>query len=772
MEKNVVKPGNVFNASAPEAGWSLRAPRFQVQHNKHFESIFAIGSGYLNMRAALPEGLANDPQNVTYMRMPGNVTLEKFQPAKSKWGTYVPGFTDRHPLLNEEMVNLPFPLGCVIEANGERLDMERSTVRAFTYWLDLRDGVVHRTFEWQLARGVVLRVGIHMYAHLAQCHVAWQQFVMEAVRGAATVRLTPFLDGDVRTNGYDHWQTCTPAGTPNGAMSMQVRTHGGKDAVVLARLTGLPRWQVRTAARAVHLSATARVTAGAPLVCTKHIAIATALDGPQPSRIAQEALAKALRAGDAPLHLEQRLAWAALWSRMDVQIDGDAATQLALRAALYHLVRANPRTPHAGIDPKMNCGDAYWGRIFWDTEMFVAPFFVYALPALARPLFEFRHVTLAGARRRAAAEGYCGARYPWESDMQGNENCPSFQYGDHEVHISSDVALGQWHYVCATGDMPYLAAHAAEIIIEVARYWVTRVEYLPGSPHAHILCVMGPDEYMHAADDNAYTNYLAREVLDVAAEIVSNVRGKADVAGVVKKLRVTPAEARAWRTLAKKILVPYDAKRKLYLQSTDFENKAPIDFKKFWRDRTKLFGTQVSQERLYRVRALKQADVLMLMQLFRTRFTDEQVRAALDFYEPCTTHDSSLSVSTHAMIAARLGDQRKAWDYFKRARAMDFMPGAFTAAEGIHAANAGALWQCVMFGFLGLQPAYLTETLTLTPRMPAAWRAVRCSMMWHGTRVALTVCKSYVEVTPDRALHVCINGVAKRCPAGTATRFG
>jgi kojibiose phosphorylase len=771
MKHGDARHARVFDAATPQAGWALQAAPWRVQHNKHFEALFTLGSGYLNVRASLPEGLGADPQNVTYMRMPGNVTLEKFRPSKSKWGTYVPGFTDRHPLLNDQMVNLPSPLGCVIEANGERLDLECSSVRALTYWLDLHDGVVHRTFEWQLKRGVVLRVGMHMYAHLPRRHVLWQQIVIEAVRGSATVRVMPFLDADVRTNGYDHWQRCAVGGTSRGAMRVHVRTHGGKDAAVLAHVTGLPRWQVRTSARAVRLSGSARVTAATPLVCTRYVAVATAHDGAQPQQRAQRALAAAVRAGDTALYAEHSTLWAALWTRMDVQLDGDSLTQQALRGALYHLVRANPRTPHAGIDPKMNGGDAYWGRIFWDTEMFVAPFFLYALPELAQPLFAFRHVTLAGARRRAQAEGYRGARYPWESDMHGNENCPSFQYGDHEVHISSDVALGQWHYVCAANDRKYLADRAAEIIIEVARYWVTRVGHLPGSPHAHILCVMGPDEYMHAANDNAYTNYLAREVLAVAAEIVSDARGNAALAAVMKKLRVAPAEARTWCALAKKILVPYDAKRKLYLQSTDFERKAPIDFKKFWRDRTKLFGTQVSQERLYRVRALKQADVLLLMQLFCTRFTDEQVRAALAFYEPCTTHDSSLSVSNHAMIAARLGDLRKAWDYFKRARAMDFMPATFTAAEGIHAANAGALWQCVMFGFLGLQPAYLTPTLTLTPHLPAAWRAVCCSVTWRGTRVALLVCKTSVVVTPERALRVCVNGISKRCPTGSATMF-
>jgi kojibiose phosphorylase len=271
---------------------------------------------------------------------------------------------------------------------------------------------------------------------------------------------------------------------------------------------------------------------------------------------------------------------------------------------------------------------------------------------------------------------------------------------------------------------------------------------------------------MHAANDNAYTNYLARWVLSLAEQLATRARRDRRLAAVMRRVRVTAAEVRIWRRLARIILVPYDPARNLVLQSRDFEDKAPIDFATYWRDRRKLFGMQVSQERLYRSRALKQADVLMLMQLFRTHFTDAQIQTAMAYYEPYTTHDSSLSTSTHAIVAARLGDIRKAWDYFTRARGIDFAPRSTGAAEGVHAANAGALWQCVVIGFLGLTPAYLDETFSLAPLLPRHWRGVHATLHWRGARIRVEARPFATTITANTALRARVYDRVVRCRPG------
>lgn len=759
----------LFADVVPERGWALVWDHFDVTRNRHYEALFTMGGGLLNVRASLPEGLADDPQNVTFLRTPANVTVETFRASKSKWGTYVPGFMDRHPLLNEQMVNLPFPLGLRVSADGEKLDMEHSTITDFRYWLDVRDGSVHRQMRWRTTKGNELQVQFHMYVHLPSQLLIWQCVDVTVLRGTVRVELAPFVDSDVRTNGYDHFVRRATWSDARGEYGATVWLHDGREASVWAIVSGAQRWRTERRERFAGLSAARHLRAGEQWRVTKYVAVVTSVDATDTRRSARLAVKRAQRAGDAACYAEHRALWDWLWARGDVRIEGDEETQLALRASLYHLLRAHPRHPRAAIDAKANGGDAYWGRIHWDNEMFIAPFFIYCVPEWARSLLEYRCVTLPGARKNAARLGYAGARYAWESGTTGIEECPSFQYADHEVHISSDVVLGLWHYLCATRDDAFLHERAAEVIFEVARYWASRIDHLPGSSHAHILCVMGPDEYAHAAHDNAYTNFTAGYALTIAAHLYATRARIPALQELVRQKGITANEARLWQKLANSLFIPHLPEQRLILQSADFLEKAPLDFARWWTDRRKPLGCFVPQERLYRSRALKQADVLMMMHLFPQDFTDELVAQAWKFYEPITTHDSSLSYATHAIIASRLGLRARAWEYFTAARDMDVGAGR-DASEGVHAANAGALWQCVTFGFLGMIPAYQSDVLTLTPRLPKHWRACEVYLKWQGVGVRLRVTQKSVELTPEAALTVRVNGKLVECAEGVTTR--
>ena len=786
--------------------------RFSVKRNRHFESLFTIGSGLLNVRASLPEGLGDDPQNLTYTRRPTNVTVERFAQRKSCWGTFVPGFAEQHPLLNEQTINLPFPLGLIVAADGERLDMQRSKVSRFWRWIDLRYGCLHRTLRWHTSSGAEIDVGFHSYVHMtrreavAQClTVGVVQEGKSGARGRGVrIEVTPFLDGDVRTNGFDHFQACRAScSARSGTMALEVTTLEERVAAVASAVRGgvlggggdsnaLTTWSGTKGARHVELTAAVRLRAGERLVVDKVGAVVTSLDDKAPRARAEELACSTLSVGAPALFEQHRRTWEAIWRRADVEVRGDEAAALALRFSVYHLLRAHPRHARAAICAKANGGDAYWGRIHWDNEIFIAPFFIYALPEWAHPLLEYRCRLLAGARRRARSLGYPGAMFPWESGTAGDEQCPSSQYADHEVHVSSDVVLGLWHYVCATGDDVFLHKHAAAVVFEVARFWAARVDRLPGSRYAHILCVMGPDEYTHAADDNAYTNHLARVTLALAADLhgraatsgastptpaptttttTSTTTADPKLAGVVRRLGITNAEARRWRKIAEEMFMPYDDGLGLLLQSADFERLAPLDFDAVWRDRRQPLGRFVAQERLYRSRALKQADALLLMQLFPDCFTREDMARAYRYYEPCTTHDSSLSPTTHCILAALLGMAEKALHYFEQVCRCDLAPQGAPAAAGIHAANAGGLWQCVVFGFLGLEPAYLGDELNLAPRLPSHWTGCRIRVEWRGVPVTIDARRDRIEVAPEGRLPVRVNGVRRWCAAGKTSTF-
>jgi kojibiose phosphorylase len=509
-----------------------------------------------------------------------------------------------------------------------------------------------------------------------------------------------------------------------------------------ALLTGIPAPRVTCGAREGRINGTIHLTTGKPLVVEKRSAVATSRDlVPRPPlavlRETADLTFEALRS-------EHVAIWQDRWERSDVVIEGDDRTQLALRASLYHLLRCHvPGDDRVTIDAKGYAGDAYFGRFFWDTEMYLLPFYLYTDPERARTFCDFRIRTLDGARANARRYGYRGARYGWESDTWGIDGCPNWQYGDHEVHVTADVVYGMVHYARAAAPN-YLKTRAAETIVETARYWLNRIDRQPdGTPV--LLGVMGPNEYTPISSNNAYTNTLVSFALRTAAEVGPQGGASAD-------------ECRLFHEVADGLPIP--RRGDLVLQCDGFDQLAEPRFEELWKDRTTGFANQVSQERLYRTKCLKQADTLMLMALFPAMFSDAECRAAWDYYLPLTTHDSSLSVGMHALMALRLELDKDAWAFFQQGLYKDVDVAHGGAAEGIHIAGCGCNWMIVVHGFAGLKTALDSETLCLQPRLPRALQRIAFPMIWKGTPIHVDLTHSRCAITNRgrTAISLEING--------------
>lgn len=711
-------------------GWTIAEQAFRIEHLKAYEGLFTLGSGYLHIRGSLEEHISGAPQNVTYTRLPANVTSEKFLETKSKWGTYVPGIFGRHPLLNNEMINLPFFLGITPIADGERLDLESSRIEDYRRVLHLRTATLTRTFVWRTESGKGIEVEFSRFVDAVRPHLCIQR-----------LRLTPDadlglsiragIDADVRTNGYDHFTEVhlSPAGKVG--IDCLVKTDAGDTVRTLTRHIATADWRYESTDRTAVLVADVSLSAGRPFIVEKRTAVTTSHDLEPVD--AEDLLTSVQALGYDDLRMEHAAAWEQRWRTCDVEIGGDESSQLAMRASLFHLLRAHVTGDcRVAIDAKGYAGEAYWGRFFWDTEMFLLPFFLYTDPARARTLADFRVQSLDGARQNAAKYGYPGARYGWESDAEGDDCCPNWQYADHEVHVTADVAYGLAHYAHATGDDGYLQGPAAEVLVETARYWMARLDQREGDEYLSLLGVMGPDEYTPISSNNAFTNAMAGVALFLAS-----CYGRAGGA--------TAEECEAFAAAADALPEPRSEDGKLVLQCEEFESLAEPRFDEFWKDRSKSFASQVSQERLYRGKCLKQADVLMLMMLFPDNYTDEEVRTAWDYYLPYTTHDSSLSAGAHAIVAARLGMMDEAWRFWRMGQGIDLDIEHGGAAEGIHIANAGAMWQMAVFGFAGMRTAMGTQAeicpLTFKPRLPKAWSRLAFPVVWKGI-------PAHVEITP------------------------
>ncbi len=695
---------------------------FEVARAKNYEGLFTQGSGYLHIRGSFEEGLADAPQNQTYLRRPANVTAEQFPQMRVKWGTFVPGIYGNHPLMGKELANLPYFLDLTPSIDGEQLDIERSQIEEYRRTLSFYDAMLTRTFRWVTLSGAVVSVHFERFVSAARPHLCVQRLTLVSDR-EARLDLRAGIDSDVRTSGYDHFARVAFRHEASDSVQCDVTLDSG-DEVSERMCVLLPEadWSYRVDGRSASLAASFNLSAGQSLTIEKRTAVITSFDE-------QELDLSDLLAPDADydtLCREHTALWRDRWNRCDVIVEGDDQSQMALRLSLYHLLRAHPNDSRLAVDPKAYAGDAYRGLYFWDTEMYLLPFFLYTDPARARMLTDFRIRTLAGARKNAAEYGYSGARYPWEGDALGMDQCPNWQYRDHEVHVSADVVYGLAHYARAAADTEYLLSEARDVLRETARYWLERVDWRHGDGYPSLLGVMGPDEYMPISGNNAYTNRMVSLALTFAAEVEADEQLHQRYAEIARSL---PILRRA------------DG---LVLQCEEFERLADMDFDSLWPDRSQPLAAQVSQERLYRSKCLKQADVLLLMMLFPHEFTDDEVMQAWEYYLPYTTHDSSLSPGVHALIALRLGLIDWAVGLWRQSCNLDLSGGA---EEGIHIAAAGINWQIAVLGFGGVQTAMNTDTLTLAPHLPPTWTRLAFSVTWRGQSAWVDIRPAQVSIT-------------------------
>ena len=492
--------------------------------------------------------------------------------------------------------------------------------------------------------------------------------------------------------------------------------------------------------------------------------VAVDRDGP-----AHDGLTRAEAQGPAELLARHRRAWRERWLDADVVVDGDAQAQRDLRFALYHLMIAgDPESDRASIGARSLSGPGYRGHVFWDTEIFLVPFFIWTHPATARALLAYRHRTLPAARAKAARLGYQGALYAWESADTGEETTPEFVWlpdgtrltiltGVQEHHIAADVAWAVWQYWQVTGDDGFVEDMGAEIVVETARFWASRV-VVGDDGCLHIREAIGPDEYHEGIDDNAYTNAMARWNVRAAGELSDRYPE------VAARLGVTGAERERWLDVAGRLAVLFDPETKLYEQFEGFfalENVRSVDLA----PRPFTGEMVVGVDRLRHTQVVKQADVLMLGVLLPDE-VDPHVQAVnYRYYEPRTSHGSSLSPAMHALVAARVGELDDAVAYFELAGGVDLDNRMGNAADGVHIATMGGLWQAAVFGFGGVRAD--GDAVRIDPRLPPAWNGLAFPIRWRGSRISVEVRAGVMELDlQDPALVAVGSGPPASLDAG------
>ena len=693
-------PADLPTAPTADPEWVLVEEGFVLAREHEVESLFAIGNGYVGSRASLSEGT---PLSTPATFVAGVFGLETGS---------VPG-----------LARLADWTRLSVAVEGQPLRLDQGHCLEHRRILDLRQGMLWREWRHRDAGGRVTRLRELRLASLADRHLLLQ-----------SVTLTP----------EDYGGKVSIDATPTGSLT-QLTNAGTK--VIMAVRTRLldPSGRSSVSTELPNHPLDLEIARGETYRFDRVVALHTSRDTDEPLATARQRVDDAIK-DVAGIVAQHRDAWLTRWKASDLRIEGDPEAHRALRFAIYHLSSAaNPEDERVSIGARGLSGTAYKGHVFWDTDIFMLPFFNFTYPEAARALLMYRFHTLAGARAKAARSGYRGALYAWESADTGEEVTPPFVVapngeiiriltGEQEQHISADVAFGAWKYWEATGDEHFLVNAGAEILIETARFWASRVAREEDG-RFHIRGVIGPDEYHEAVDDDAYTNGMAQWNLEIADEVARLLaeRWPAQWRALSRRLGLEPEEPRQWLHVARNLYTGFDEKTGLYEQFQGYFGLEEIDLTTF-APRSAPLDLLLGRERIQQSKIIKQPDVVMLVHLLWERFPPDVRRVNFEYYEPRCGHGSSLSPAIHALVAARLGKVLLAQRYFRQAAEID-LANKGNAAGGVHAAAMGGLWQAAVFGFAGL---HLTEKgPEHRPNLPPSWRSISMVFRWRGRRQEL-----------------------------------
>jgi alpha,alpha-trehalose phosphorylase len=490
------------------------------------------------------------------------------------------------------------------------------------------------------------------------------------------------------------------------------------------------------------LTVSVDVSPGRPLRLVKFLAYGWSGERSVPALRDQVggALSEAQHRGWDRLLAEQRAYLDAFWEHADVELDGDAELQQAIRFALFHALQAGARAERRAIAAKGLTGAGYDGHAFWDTETFVLQLLTYTAPQAACDALRWRHSTLDLARARAQQLGLRGAAFPWRT-IRGQECSGYWPAGTAAFHVNADIADAVIRYQGATEDPQFEIEVGTELLVETARLWRS-LGHHDAAGHFRIDGVTGPDEYTAIHDNNIYTNLMAQQNLRAAADAVARH------SEVATRLGVDPEEAASWRDAAETIVVPYDWERRVHAQADGFTQHDRWSFEHTLPDQYPLL-LHFPYFDLYRKQVVKQADLVLAMHLCGDAFDAEQKARNFAYYEAVTVRDSSLSACTQAVLAAEVGHLELAYDYLAEAALLDLDDLDHNTRDGLHIASLAGAWIAAVAGFGGLRDH--AGTLSFAPRLPQALGRLKFGISYRGRRLQ-------VEIRHDRARYTLTEG--------------
>lgn len=753
----------IYNAGkGAEENWIIREAVFDGRFLGKCEAIFCQGNGYLGVRHALEEPYTGETRD---MFVTG--TFDKFHEGEV---TELPNFPDLTKI--------------ELWINGRAFSLEQGKLHSYYRDMHLKNGEVVREVEWEDREGCRLRFRFSRMVSMADEHVVAAKVELEPLSGDIDLKIVSGIDGTVSNSGAQHFCEGEKRLYDYQYMEMISET---VESGVTAGLYTAHRIYTETgeadcsllpiiSRRQIKLSARTKVRRGERLTVEKLSAVYTSRDlayaqleekETVTGRIkedGQQKIRELMAAGYDVLKEESEKAWKAIWEREDVRIASkDPFDQLAVRFAIYHLnIMVKRDDSRVGIGAKALTGEGYKGHSFWDTEVFILPYFLLTEPGTARTLLEFRYKNLYGARQKAKEYGYEGAMYPWEAAwITDGEVTPIWgpadvvtgkpmQYltGMIEQHISADVAFAVWQYYMATGDRDFMERFGYEMILDTAKFWASRIEWKADRERYEITNVIGPDEYKEHVNNNAYTNYLAYYNMKLAADIITAL--KTENPALFERLNglleLDRLEEKLGERMPKLYLPQPEGEEGIIQQFEGYFDLEYLDLTKYKASSQVLtIYNDFSPEQINRYQVSKQGDLVVLFYLLEDLFDERIKRNNYLYYEERTLHDSSLSKCTHGVVANDLGMSEEAYRFYRGACRVDLGQEMTSSDAGIHSAAMGGIWQVAVLGFGGVRVC--GGQLRIHPAIPREWDSLEFGVTFKGSGLRVKVTGRQVSVT-------------------------
>jgi len=751
--------------------WKIIEEGFNPEYGQVSESIFSLGNEYMGIRGFFEEGYLGESLIGSYFN--GVYEKNKHQAKGYKGDVEV----------TEYMVNAVNWLYVRIIVDNEELNLNQCEFTDFKRELDLKTGILNRNFIWKTKTGKILKITFERALSMNQSEIGLQKITLKPLNFSGEMDLIFGLDFSIIHESVNEnlWD-CSGRKNKENYLSITGTTKNTKQRITSScKISGdYQKRKYIEEDKKVSNSYQIKVTEGQEssytrvveniirkeinvedfsnneilptnsMVDTNKIQLNNTvdIDLPETDNIFNYDYEEILE--------KNKAWWENTWEMSDIVIVGDELNQQGIRYCIFQMFQTyHGAVAGTNIGAKGLTGEAYNGNAFWDTETYCLPFYIFNNMEAAKNLLKYRFVTLPEAKERANELDCEGAFYP-VATISGKECCNLWQHASLQLQASTAVAYGIWLYDSMTEDKEFLFENGAEMLIEISRMLVSRGDYSADRKHFGFYGVMGPDEFQMMVNHNCYTNYMGRFTLKYTVEVLESLK-EVDTDKyhfLADKVNLIQDELSLFKQIAEDMYIPYDQQSKLYEEQEGFFNLPHIDVDTIPREEFPLYNNW-SYARIYRNDMIKQPDVLMLMLLFNSDFSEEEIRANYDYYEPRCIHESSLSPSVHSILASQLKKHSEAYDFFKFATRMDLDNYNRNSGEGLHITSIAAAWMNIVYGFGGMRSDIesidkssidkssidKSYILSFCPSIPEAWEKYSFRITWDETVVLVIVTK-------------------------------